>query len=364
MRTGCLFALLFCLAATGAEAHSQNAGTPATPTLNVRSNLVEVPVLVKTKKGQVVFALRDRDFALTDDGVPQHTRLIPYTDSQPLALAVVVETGGDGADYLADYRSLGAIIDNFIGGVQHRVALVGFGEAPHLLVPFTPDSNRVEDALASLRPGGQGASILDSVAFAVALLRSQPPQYRRAILLLSETIDQGSMTSLGQALRMISDTNTTMYSFAFSSTRSAVGHEMANFNSSDPGPAHGCLSRQGAGAEYQGHYGKQVMNCISELAPPLRLATMAFLSARDSLRRDTAKSVARLTGGEFFHFRNAKTLQNQMIAAASDVHNYYVLSFTPTAPTPGPHVLHVSLPGRPKLRIQFRSEYWMDTEPQ
>jgi hypothetical protein len=162
---------------------------------------------------------------------------------------------------------------------------------------------------------------------------------------------------------MISNTNTTMYSFAFSSTRSAVGNEASKFNSSEPGPAHGCFSRKGADAEYEGHYGKQVLDCISQLAPPLRLATMAFLAARDSLRRNTAESIARLTGGEFHHFRNAKGLQKELIAAASDVHNYYVLSFTPTSPTPGLHVLRLTAPDWPKVRIQARTEYWMDEEP-
>ena len=60
---------------------------------------------------------------------------------------------------------------------------------------------------------------MDGVAFAVAQLRAQPTRFRRAILLLSETIDHGSKTALSKALRLISDTNTTMYSFGFSSTQ-------------------------------------------------------------------------------------------------------------------------------------------------
>ena len=114
-------------------------------------------------------------------------------------------------------------------------------------------------------------------------LRAQPASYRRAILLLSETIDQGSQTTLNEALRLVSDTNTAMYSFAFSSTRSAVSHEASKFGyggNTDPGPAHGCFSREGADAEYEGYYSKQVLDCISQLAPPLRLATMAFLTAQ------------------------------------------------------------------------------------
>ncbi len=98
------------------------------------------------------------------------------------------------------------------------------------------------------------------------------------------------MTTTTEALRLISDTNTTMYSFGFSSTRSAVAHEASKLNNSQPGPAHGCFSKEGADAEYEGHYSKQVLDCISQLAPPLRLATMAFLATRNSLRTNTAES--------------------------------------------------------------------------
>jgi VWFA-related protein len=326
----------------------------------VRSNLVEVPALVKTKHGQVVFALTANDFVLTDNGVPQHLNLIDDTDSQPLALAIVVEIGGAGAHHLPDYVELGPILDALIGNVEHRVALIAFDSTPRLIQPFSPSTDDVANQLANLRSGDNGASILDAVAFAVDQLRAQPANYRRAVLLFSETIDQGSHTTLGAALRLISNTNTAMYSFAFSSTRSAVSHEASKFNQSEPGPAHGCFSRQGADAEYSGHYSRQVLDCISQLAPPLRLATMAFLTARNGLRTNTAESVAQLTGGAFFRFHDARTLQRDLISATHDVPNYYVLSFTPTSPTPGLHALRLSLKDRPQLRLQSRSEYWID----
>ena len=63
-------------------------------------------------------------------------------------------------------------------------------------------------SLRNLDEGDQGAAILDGIALAIAQLRAQPSRYRRAILLLSETIDQGSKTTLDEALRLISDTNT------------------------------------------------------------------------------------------------------------------------------------------------------------
>jgi hypothetical protein len=294
-------------------------------------------------------------------------------------LAIVVETGGEGANHLFDYQHLGAILDTLLGGVEHKVAVIGFDSEPHLLRPFAPDIDLASQQLASLRKGDSGGAILDGMAFAVDRLRAQPSRFRRAILLLSETIDHGSKTPLSEALRLISDTNTTVYSFGFSSTRAAVAHEASKYGvahpassagsigielkNGEPGPAHGCFSRNGADAEYEGHYSKQVLDCISQLAPPLRLATMAFLAARNSLRTNAAEAVARLTGGEFVHFHGEKDLKTGLIAVTNDVPNYYVLSFRPTPPVePGLHALHLGIKDRPHLVFKSRSEYWMDSD--
>ncbi len=358
MKSVYIFTLLLALPATLWAQQSE----PAQPALTVRSTLVMVPVLVTTKAGKVVFELTADDFVVTDNGAPQHFTLDQETGSQPLALAIVVETGGAGVGHLDDYRELEPILDALIGNVEHRVALVTFDSTPHLSIPFTSRTFDISQHLANLTAGDRGASILDAVAFAVEQLRAQPASYRRAILLLSETIDQGSKTTLNEALRLISDTNTAIYSFGFSSTRAAVSHEASKLNNNDPGPEHGCFSHEGAAAEYEGHYSKQVLDCISQLAPPLRLATMTFLTARNSLRNKTAESIAQLTGGEFFHFHNAKDLKVSLITISNDLPNYYVLSFRPSSLTPGLHALHVEAKDRPQLVLKARREYWIDDD--
>jgi VWFA-related protein len=335
---------------------------PAPPVkLTVRSNLVMVPVFVTGHDG-VVFGLGSEDFFLNDNGVPQQIQIEDDTDSQPLALAIVVETGGAGARHLDDYRALGPVMDALIGNVEHNITVIAFDSTPHIVQPFTSITDEASGTLANLKEGNGGAAILDAVSFAIDQLRAQPPTYRRAILLLSETIDQGSETKLDDAVRLLSDTNTSFYSFAFSSTHSAVAHEASKFDDKNPGPAHGCFSKKGADAEYEGHYSKQVLDCVSQLAPPLRLATMAFIAARGSLKVKTAETVADLAGGRFFPFKNEKDLKTSLIALSNDIPNYYVLSFRPTTPTPGIHALQVGTAHRGPFNIAARREYWIDDD--
>lgn len=105
----------------------------ATTTVTVRSTLVQVPVQVKTKSGKNVYELTADNFLVTDNGIPQTITLDDDTGSQPLALAIVVQTGGAGTAHIADYQGLGAIIDAIVGNVDHLVAVIGFDSKARLL---------------------------------------------------------------------------------------------------------------------------------------------------------------------------------------------------------------------------------------
>jgi len=338
--------------------------------IRTSSNLVLVPALVKTKAGEVVFSLTADDFRLTDDGVPQTLQLESDTDSQPLALAVIVETGGQGASHLHDYRDLEAVLDAVIGNVPRRVAVISFDSRPHLEQDFTANSDAAAKTIATLEDGDSGAAILDALNFGIDLLRKQPPAYRRAVLLFSETVDSGSQTSFEDTLRAVDNTNTSIYSFGFSSTKEALKHEASKLPrpagspySDRPYPPGGCMSRDpNADPDAHGNRGVQALDCASDLLPPLRLARMAYLSAKDGLKRNVPESVAQLTGGEYFAFKDATTLSRHLITISNDVPNYYVLSFRPQSPHSGMHTLVLSLKNRPELQLRARDAYWIDAE--
>jgi VWFA-related protein len=358
-----------------ATASAQQPAPEATPqsTITVRSTLVLIPTLVKTKQNQLVYTLTPDDFLATDDGVPQKLTLDADAGAQPLALVIVVETGGDGAQHLENYQHLAPLLDNLLGAVEHKVAVVGFDSHPTLLHGFTPNTSFIEHSLDDLATGDNGSdsgdAILDAITFAVGLLRQQPTTYRRAILLLSETIDHGSQTSLVDALHAVSDTNTAIYAVGFNSTRAAIAHEAGGLSSSEPGPAHGCFSRD-FGLDADGNpvvpptsRGEQNYNCFAELVPPLRLARMAEIAFRNALAKNTPETVARLTGGEYFKFSDTRNLDRDLLTIANHVPNRYVLSFHPLNPHPGFHTLTLTLKDRPNLKVYARNGYWVDDAP-
>ena len=331
-------------------------------TISVSSSLVVVPTLVKTKSGQLVFTLKADDFIVKDDGIPQTLQLEEDTDAQPLALVVVVEVGGDGIHYLDQYSDLGPLLDAIIGNVPHRIAIVDFDSEPELLHGFTTDLSKIVAELNRIESGDNGASVLDAMSFATNLLRKQPPAYRRAILLISETLDQGSHIDLTEALHELSDTNTSIYALSFPSTKTQIKKEAHKLNRPDePGPEHGCFSRDpNAPPHTTESRGEQNFDCLADLLPPLRLARMIEIATRNSLRKNVPETCAHLSGGEYFSFKDPKSLRRDLFTISNDVPNRYVLTFRPQSPHPGLHALSVELKDHPEFRLDARTEYWVD----
>jgi VWFA-related protein len=364
---------LICTLAALAQGPAQSAAqdpvqssASQSPTISSRTTLVLVPALVRTKSGQIVFNLTAQDFTLTDNGVPQKLRLEEDTDDEPLALVVALEGGGAGVHQLTKYSAVAKLIDSVVGDIPHIVAVVGYDSSPVLVQDFTPDTDRAASAIQALiddDSGDKGAATLDAINFSVDLLRKQPQKYRRAILLISETLDRGSHSSLDEALHAIADTNTAIYSIAFSSSKSEVKHEAGRISQSQAGPAGGCMAKDHASdPETSDNRAMQAWDCLTLLVPPLRLATMAAIAAKDGLERNVPETIAHLTGGEYFKLTNEKSMEHDLETLTNHIPNRYILSFQPQTPHPGLHVLQLSLPTHPDLALTARRTYYADAQ--
>jgi VWFA-related protein len=365
--------------AQNSDQHSPQPHVARSPTLTSRSTLVQVPALVRDKANKLIYALSANDFVLTDDGVPQKLYLEEDTGSEPLALVVDIESGGPGARELAKCAGLTAMLDSVVGGGPHEIAIVGFDTSPVLVRDFTSDTDAAGRAIQALVAGKSehgGAAILDSLGFSIDLLRKQPPQYRRAILLISETLDAGSQLKLDEALRAIGDNNTTIYAVAFSSSKNYMKREgpktfgsgsipwLSSKTGVPPGPAHGCMSRDPSDAQVDldKNPAKQAYDCLSLLAPPLRLAKIAAVSASDGLRKNVPETVTRLTGGEYFKLTDYASLERSLQTISNHIPNRYILSFQPQSPHPGFHSVVLQVHGYDRLEVSARDGYWAEPE--
>jgi VWFA-related protein len=367
-----------------------------------QTTVVLVPALVRDRAGSIVYTLKPEDFRLTDDGVPQKLMLDADSGSEPLALVVVLEIGGAGARQFQQYDTiappLAPMLASIAGSVRHQVAVVTFDSAPNLLQPFTSDIDEAADALRGLRPGctrqehyenctgpnpvhdeplgDNGAAILDSLAFAVNLLRAEPPAYRRAILLVSETLDRSSQTTIEQAVRAITESNTTIYSIGYSTAKSEASHYAArqlptqpsgrpsgilSLENHHPNPPNGCMGKDpDPDPDTPASRWSQFYDCMGQLVPPLTFAKMAAIATADSLRKNVPATVARLTGGEYFKLGSEKGFERDLAVISNRLPNRYSLSFHPQSPRAGLHTLRLSLPGYAGLEVTARTSYWAE----
>ena len=291
------------------------------PTLRARTNLVLVPTLVETKTGDPVFNLTAKDFVVTDNGVQQKIRLDTETYAQPISIVVLLQVGRSAVREFYKYQGLPTMVDALAGNTDHRVAVVEFDSRPRMLQDFTSNPNAVQQAIYGIQPGDGGAAILDSVWYAVDMLRDEPPQNQRVIVLLSETRDSGSVTPMKEVLRKIGRSDVIVYSLAFSPGR----EDALQFS-----PPEG--------------------NSANLLAP--------VMMAIAAIKKNTAAAIPHMTGGQYLRFNSGKQLDRQIAMLANQVHNRYMITFQPSGQTPGLHVLEVKLRQPLQVRVLARASYW------
>jgi VWFA-related protein len=298
------------------------------PTIRVTTNEVLVPTLVEKRGGGIVYGLKPDDFVLEDNGVRQKIRVQEEMDTAPVALVVAVEEGGVSALEFDKLAKLGPLLDLFLSDGRSEAALVGFDSAPHLIHDYTHSSDELGESLKQLQPGNGGDAILDTVSYAVDLLEDTPKQYRRVLLLVSEKRDHGSKhTKPEQLVKKIGRSDVLVLSVSFSPSRAEFLHDLKD--SGDD----------------------RIMNPISSLA----MIVQAF-------KKNVAKEVAHMSGGEYTTFTGDKGFEQRVVDAAKHARNRYLITFSPSSPTPGLHTIRVQTAQDYGARIVARANYWLAAE--
>jgi VWFA-related protein len=298
------------------------------PTLRLNTTEVLVPTLVEKSGGGVVYGLKQKDFVLEDNGVPQKIRVQEEMDTAPVALVVAVELGGVSVLEFGKLAKLGPLLDLFLADGRGQAALVGFDSKPHLIRDFTHTSEVVNTDLKHLEPGDGGDAILDTVSYAVDLLQTQPKEYRRVLLLISEERDHGSKhTKTEQLIEKIGGSDVLVLSVSFSPARAELAHDITDNGDN------------------------RTMSMISSLF----MLVQAF-------KKNVTKEVAHMSGGEYNTFTGEKGFEKRVVASAQRARNRYLITFSPSDPTPGLHSIKVRLAQDYGAHVVARANYWREQE--
>ena len=154
------------------------------------------------------------------------------------------------------------------------------------------------------------------------------------LLLISETRDHGSRTAtINDVIKAIGDSNIVVYTLAFSPSKSNVLDTLKGKNNPDLHPE------------------QTEVHENPDMLAPIMLAIQA-------MRKNSAKAIASLSGGEYQMFDSNKSFDARMTDFDNHLHSRYLLSFQPAKPKPGLHQLTVHLKDKPNDLVLARSSYW------
>lgn len=310
------------------------------PIFRTQSNVVLVPALVRDKSGEIVYGLEAKDFVIEDNGVPQTIRLDEAAESEPISLVVAVQIGRRADFELPRMQGLASMLQPLLAQPGSKIALLAFDSHVHALENFTSDQNAIERELHALQPGDGGAAILDAVSDSVKMLEGVPQNRKRVLLLISETRDHGSHSAtIDDVIKAVGNSNTVVYTLAFAPWKSNVLDTLRGANNPDLHPE-----------QTEVHEGPDIM-------APIVLAV-------EAMRKNSAKTIASLSGGEYEMFYSAKAFDARMNDFSNHLHSRYLLSFQPAHPRPGLHQLTVRLKESGETTVLARSSYWAQAQPQ
>ena len=204
--------LIVCLSVDFAKAQE----TAPADILKIDSNLVSVPVIVSDRNGRYISGLAAERFRIFDNSTQQKITFFDNTE-EPLNIALLLDTSRSTQGVIDDIRKAAR---NFLKALrpQDRAMIVSFDYAVHRLCPLTGDHKTLENAIKQAEVGQYLGTLLNDAVKEVVEKDFKPITGRKAIILLSDGQDHGSMITNSELLASESESDTMVYSIFYASS--------------------------------------------------------------------------------------------------------------------------------------------------
>src|SRR5262249_16310584 len=160
-------------------------------TVSIRTALVSIPVIGADQAGKYVPGLGKSDFRVLEDGVEQKVEEFATTE-EPFNIVLMIDSSGSTRFKLEEIQNAAiAFVEQL--RPQDSVMVVSFDSRVWVDTEFTNDHDRAREAIRKTRTGT--ATRLYDALFLVLTERLRDAQGRKAIVLFSDGLDQGSRIS-------------------------------------------------------------------------------------------------------------------------------------------------------------------------
>src|SRR5580698_6577906 len=129
------------------------------PTLSVDARLVNLPVVVRDKKGALIQNLTKDDFVLQVDGKPQTIRYFDKDTNLPLTLGLLVDTSLSQRDVIDEERTASSVfLDQMLTTPKDKAFIIQFAAETELLQDLTSSRPQLQAALKEIDTPGRSSN--------------------------------------------------------------------------------------------------------------------------------------------------------------------------------------------------------------
>lgn len=363
-----------------------------TPVFKKDVKVVNVFATVRDKHGQIVPTLAKDDFLLQVDGKPQSIRYFTKESDLPLTLGLLVDTSLSQRRLLEEERTASyEFLRDVMREDRDKAFVINFDSETTLLQDLTSSKQQLEVALDRVHvaqpdqnggyggggrnggggggypvggggypgggrggggyPGGggqgggwhrpAGTTLYDAVFLASDELMHKQ-KGRKALILLTDGVDQGSKYSLDRAIEAAQRSDTMVYSILFA--------DPSAYNSGMGGYPGGGMGRHGGmgGGPWGGTGGQ---------GGPIGVPRMPSGETHDG--KKVLQRLSRETGGHFFEVSKKESVEAIYKQVQEELRNQYSLGFSPDKPEESTGYHTILLAAKPKdLVVQTRQGYY------
>ena len=360
------------------------AQTGSTPTITAQARLVNIPAVVRDKKGALVQNLTKADFVLNVDKKPQTIRYFDQDANLPLTLGLLVDISGSVSNVLDEERTASeTFLDKMLKSEQDKAFIVQFAHQTELLQDLTSSKPKLQAALkqiGSQAPGGggggtddngnggggqgrRGGTVLYDAAFLSADELMKPLKGRKALILLTDGADRGSKETIARAIEAAQRADTIIYAIYFKgeqpqpqnmNRRQGGGRGYPGGGGGYPGGGYPGGGYPGGGGGYPG--GGRSGGGYPGGGGRQGGGGGSHIDGKRVLDQMTGE-----TGGRVFEVKKKQTVAEIYAQIGEELRAQYRLGYTPDAETAadGYHVIELDAKDQKKgLVVQTRDGYY------
>ena len=178
--------------------------------VRVSTSLITVPAVVMDRNGRYIANLHKEDFKILEDGVEQNVSYFASVEKS-FTVALMLDVSGSTQTQLTQIREAA---NTFVSRLRpnDRMMAITFDGQIHVLAE-PADVSAIRRARLHIPPVTDGTVLYDAVDFALKRMARIPG--RKAIVLMTDGVDQSSTASLKSTLSEIAEQDVLVYTVQY-----------------------------------------------------------------------------------------------------------------------------------------------------